>query len=74
MYPFLCKDKGVKFTLEQAMKAQRERRDIVLISCNLDAERRVGGQRHVPAALYPVKTAGTHCTGSWVGPRAGVDL
>jgi hypothetical protein len=34
----------------------------------------VGGQCHAPAALYPrEKTPGTHCTGGWVGPRAGLD-
>jgi hypothetical protein len=32
----------------------------------------VSGQRH--AALYPRgKDPGTHCTGGWVGPRAGLD-
>jgi len=33
----------------------------------------VGGQRHAPAALTPGKRTGTHCTGSRVGPRAGLD-
>jgi hypothetical protein len=34
----------------------------------------VSGQRHAPTALYPrVITPSTHCTGGWVGPRAGVD-
>jgi hypothetical protein len=33
----------------------------------------VRGQRHVPAALYPRERPGTHCTGGWVGPRAGLD-
>jgi hypothetical protein len=33
----------------------------------------VGGQRHAPAALPPGKKPVTHCTGSWVGPRAGLD-
>jgi hypothetical protein len=33
----------------------------------------VGGQHHVSAALPPGKRPGTHCTGGWVGPRAGVD-
>ena len=28
----------------------------------------VGGQRHAPAALPPVKTTGTQCTGGWVCP------
>jgi hypothetical protein len=31
----------------------------------------VSGQRHAPAALYPQGM--THCTGGWVGPRAGLD-
>jgi hypothetical protein len=34
----------------------------------------VSGQRHAPAALYPRgKYPGTHYTGGWVGPRAGLD-
>jgi hypothetical protein len=33
----------------------------------------VGGQRHAPAALLPGKWPGTHCIGSWVGTRAGLD-
>jgi hypothetical protein len=33
----------------------------------------VGGQRHAPAALPPGKRPGTHCTGGWVGPTAGLD-
>ena len=31
------------------------------------------GQRHAPAALYPRERPGIHCTGGWVGPRAGLD-
>jgi hypothetical protein len=31
----------------------------------------VRGQRHTPAALYSRERPGTHCTGGWVGPRAG---
>jgi hypothetical protein len=34
---------------------------------------RVGGQRLAPAALPPGNRPGTHCTGGWVGPRAGLD-
>jgi hypothetical protein len=34
----------------------------------------VTGQRHSPAALYPRERPGTHCTGGWVGPRAGLDI
>jgi hypothetical protein len=34
----------------------------------------VSGQRHAPAALNPRgRTPGTHCTGGWVDPRAGLD-
>jgi hypothetical protein len=34
----------------------------------------VSGQRHAQAVLYPrEKTPGTHCTGGWVGLRAGLD-
>jgi hypothetical protein len=34
----------------------------------------VCGQRHAPAALCPgERTPVTHCTGDWMGPRAGLD-
>jgi hypothetical protein len=34
----------------------------------------VSGQRHAPAELYPrERTPGTHCTGGWVSPKAGLD-
>jgi hypothetical protein len=34
----------------------------------------VSGQRHALAALCPgERTLGTHCTGGWVGLRAGLD-
>ena len=33
----------------------------------------VSGQQHAPAALYPLERPGTHFTGGWVGPRAGLD-
>ena len=33
----------------------------------------VAGQRHATAALPPQGRTGTHCTGSWVFPRAGLD-
>ena len=32
------------------------------------------GQHHVPAAFYPRARPGTHSTGGWVGPRAGLDV
>ena len=31
------------------------------------------GQRNAPAAPYPRERPGTHCTGGWVGLRAGLD-
>ena len=33
----------------------------------------VSGQQHAPAALYPRENPGTHFTGGWVGPKAGLD-
>jgi hypothetical protein len=27
-----------------------------------------------PGPLYPQKRSGTHCTGGWVGPRAGLGV
>jgi hypothetical protein len=38
--------------------------------------RALGGvsvQQHVPAVLYPRERPGTHCTGGWLSPRAGLD-
>ena len=32
----------------------------------------VGSQQHVPAALYPGKSACTHCRGGLLGPRVGL--
>jgi hypothetical protein len=35
----------------------------------------MSGQGHAPAALYPgERTLVTHCTGGWVGLRAGLDI
>jgi hypothetical protein len=34
----------------------------------------VSGQHHAPAAIYPRgQDPGTHCSGAWVGPSAGLD-
>ena len=33
----------------------------------------MSGQQYAPAALYPRERPGTHCTGGWVGHRAGLD-
>jgi hypothetical protein len=65
----------VKFTLEQAMKVQRRSRDIAVLFLTLSLD--VGGgfdQCHTPAVLpRPGKRSGTHCTGGWVGIKAGLD-
>jgi len=34
----------------------------------------VRGQHHAPAAPYPRERPGTHCTGGWVGIRAGLSI
>ena len=40
---------------------------------NLGARLGGGGKRHAPAALPLGKRQGIRCTGSWVGPRDGMD-
>jgi len=59
----------VKFTLEQATKVQRYSCTLSLISA-LD-----GGcvANATPRSLNPWERPSRHCTGGWVGPRAGVD-
>jgi hypothetical protein len=34
----------------------------------------MNGQLHAPAALPTEKATGTHCIGSWVGPRPSLDI
>ena len=63
----------VEFSLSEAMKAQKGSRGTGLIFLNFGARLEVGGQRHAPAALPPGKRPGTHCTGGWMGPSAGMD-
>jgi len=58
-------------TLEQTTTAQRWR-GIALLFLLPRRYMGVGAQRNAPAALYPRKKPGTHCIGSWVGPRAGL--
>ena len=75
-----CKVKvKVKCTLVQALRlctgraAHRGSRGIALPFHDHGTRKRVRGQRHTPAALYPRERPGTHCTGGWVGLRAGLD-
>jgi hypothetical protein len=49
----------------------RENRGIALLF-TLGAGR-FGWSRHAVAALPSGKRLGTHCTGRWLGPRAGLD-
>ena len=61
----------VKFTLEQATKAQSGRRGIVLFF-NLGA-RSGWVVNATPRPPYPRERPDTHCIGGWVGPRVGLD-
>ena len=66
----LCGKVKVKFTLEQATKAQGGSRGIALsLNSVLDG---VGGQRHAQP-IYTQERPSTHCIGGWVGPRASLD-
>jgi len=62
----------VKFTLEQATKAQMGVEVQFYSFFNLRTNW-VGDQRHAPAALPPGKRPGTHRIGGSVDPRAGLD-
>jgi hypothetical protein len=53
-------------------KAQMEGRGIALHSLDLGARR--GLVSTTPWPLYLPGILGTHCTGGWVGPRAGLDV
>ena len=69
----------VKCTLVQALRlctgctAHRGSRGIALLFHDQRNQKKVTGQRHAPTALYARERPGTHCTGSWVGPRSGLD-
>jgi hypothetical protein len=61
--------KQVGFTL--FYRPRRESNGIALLWFLDPGTRR--GQRHASAAFYPRERPGTHCTGGWVGPKAGLD-
>jgi hypothetical protein len=48
-------------------------RDIALHSLDLGT-RKGWLVSTTPRPLYPRERPGTHCTGGWVGPRAGLDV
>ena len=61
----------VKFTLEQATKAQKWSRDSSIF---LNFGARWGWVVNaMPRSLYSRERPGTHCIGGRVGPRAGLD-
>jgi hypothetical protein len=45
---------------------------IAQLFLNLGTRRGVWSASH-PGRLYPQERPGTHCTGGWVGPAAGLD-
>jgi len=53
--------------------AHRVGRGIALLFHDRGTRRGVSGQQNAPAALYPWERPGTHFTGGWVGPRAGLE-
>jgi hypothetical protein len=54
-------------------RAKRGSRVIALLILDLGA--RMGWVVSItPRPIYPRERPGTHCTGGWVGPRAGLDL
>jgi len=69
----MTKKVKVKVPRYRPVVAQRVGRGIALLFHDRGTRGGVSGQRHAPAALYPRERPGTHCTGGWVGPRAGLD-
>ena len=63
----------VKFAIEQVMKSQMVYKYISTLSLTSALDVEAGGQRHAPAAVPSGKIPGIHCTGGWVGARAGLD-
>ena len=69
----------VKVTLVQTLRlytgrtAHRGSRGIAQLFHDQRHQKGMKGQRHAPAAIYPRERPGTHFTGGWVGPRAGLD-
>ena len=63
----------VKFSLEQANEGPEGEQCIALLF--LQPRRKMGWVFNAtPRPLFPRERPGTHCTGGWVGPRAGLDV
>jgi hypothetical protein len=65
--------KKVKWSRYKPGVAQKVGRVIALPFHDHGTRRGVSDQQHTPAALYPRERPGTHFTGGWVGPRAGLE-
>jgi hypothetical protein len=63
----------VKVSYNRPQRAQRGSRGIALLMLDLGA-RRGWVVSATPRPLYPQERPGTHCTGGWVGLRAGLDV
>jgi hypothetical protein len=63
----------VKQSYYRREQAQMVDRNIDLPFRNFGT-RRWSVVRFTPRPIYPRKRPGTHCTGGWVGPRAGLDV
>jgi hypothetical protein len=63
--------KAVPLHATEALGGDKRYSSYSFLTSELDG---VSGQRHATAELCPgERTPGTHCTGGWVGPRAGLD-
>jgi len=77
-YNIISKSKKVKCTIVQALglcterTAHRGSRGIALLIHD-HSTRRGWGVRVTPRPLFTRERLGTHCTGGWVDPRAGLD-
>jgi len=65
--------KNVKWCRHRPGVAQTVGRGIALLFRDRGTRRGVSGQQHAPAVFYLRESFGTHFTGGWVGPRAGLD-
>ena len=64
----------VKWSPYRPGVAQKVGRGIALLFHDRGTRRGwLSGQQHAPAVLYSRERPGTHFTGGWVGPRAGLD-
>jgi hypothetical protein len=63
----------VKFTLEQALRAQTCSVGTDLLFLKLDTRRKSVARANAQDALFSEKDSGTPCSGGWVGPRTDLD-